>query len=356
MSGISFQLRGTTVRYDHMILVFVFIILVVIIVIKKKLIIKNHKIIVSLILCILVILFSSTISVTSDYSLNKSILYIIYAVIIIILLFVQDKKQEIVNFFIGFGVLINIISLISFPLYFLGFDFGTVRYDFGSYWLEGFNAVANINGISNAILFLYILNKYLNTKKSFLIIYLLIISTCLIMSYTRISWLGVFFGTIFLLFKNKSFTSGVVTSTILIVSVSFFLFILSSYVTVFDKIDELNVDYLTSNWRYYIILIAFSNMQNWWLGNGTENLIAIHGFDNWYYIANLPISILYDWGILGVSSFLVFFIYITKKLDNFGIMILLIYLLMNITSPTIQLMQFWYLPVLLLNSHQKSKI
>lgn len=342
----------TTIRFEQILAVFGW----VYIIFNKK---KYRFDIFDLILIIILLLAftSSYVSDFSSLSLKKSLgVFVYFSLYLIVKNYIKniDRYWQIIKIYVDVGTIVIIISIILYFLYFIGIDYGLVRYDLGAYWLEGPLAIANIFGFVSSIIFsisffLYLLDI---NKRKYLFV-MIVTSIAILLSYTRSAWIGTIISILMItLIKYKQTISIKYVGSLIILLILFlFIFSQTNIIDLFSyKLLNFTSEADRGSGRFYIYEYIYNDLKRGFLlGRGTDYSQIMYG--DVFYISSILLVALYDWGTFSFILFSIFFIFLLKKfffnnkvnsdLKKLNLVIFVLVIFFNQVSTTHQLSIFW---------------
>jgi hypothetical protein len=359
LSRVYWKIAGTTIRFEQLTALLLFACFVLDLLRKKILFRLRWQVVLVLALFPLMLLSSFLASPAPWLSLKKSLVYLPYLLAFLAMvhyLSSAEKLQETWQAFYFFGAAAVSLSVIGFYLFYFGINVGMVRSEYGSLWLRGTMVAPNIMGSSAVIVFLAALLRLTGAelgqaKERVMDMAVLAASiAAVMMSYSRGAWLGAFLGMIVVIVLRRR--KLVVKSSALLPLIMVGSCILVSLTTTWGgrlgseekngismgEFGEASVDvvlrqdsdskgrgvnYLKKikslkkierqdRWRFHV---AREALKDWRfspiIGRGTDSLqfrnerfLPIDKFN--YYIAITVLSILHDWGGIGLLLYCAF--------------------------------------------------
>jgi len=313
----------------------------------KRLII-NLKIFVSCLIIIFLLLISiyfSPVKISSSYSLILTFLFNIFIswiYISIVYNFSLTEFEKLLLYNINIQIIISLIQLV---LLILGYN---TFIDIGK---AGFGGIGRMGGIfvdSNWLAAWIVMNfalySFLKEKRGAQVnlFYLFLIFIILIFIQSRIG-LICFFGTIILIIEKSNLKKIMYLSVLIMLILLGINKSILPYNFLYDLVD-LNSNPRLNDMKIFIDVINIYNRKFIGMGFGTLNII--NDYYPWRELTsvsnNLLGQIFFEFGIIGVSVFILGIIFLFKKINNKIIkLIILMLLLINLFHNSLFKQYFW---------------
>jgi hypothetical protein len=344
-------------------------------------------------------------------SLKKSLLYLPYFLAFLALdhyLFSWAKLREAWRAFYVFGAAAVSLSLAGFYLLFFGVNVGMVRSEYGSLWLRGTMVIPNIMGSTAVIVFLAALlrvtgERPVRRQGMALDMTVLAVSfTVAVMSYSRVAWIGMLGGALFIAFlRRRTLRLKQAVAVLLLLLGCGALLVLTNVRSARLEFDTRHIQYLGEygeprldvdrtlppdrqtkgigylrkvrgliknephdKWRFKVARAALDDWQHSPLiGRGSDSLQLMNPLDLYggvyhFYISLTGVAILHDWGLIGLALYAAFvllaFVQLARSCRSPGegewretatalLAVLAVSTFMYQISTTLQLSIFWCL-------------
>jgi len=293
-------------------------------------------------------------------SVKKSLLYLPYFLAFLALdhyLSSWEKLREAWRAFYVFGAAAVSLSLAGFYLLFFGVNVGMVRSEYGSLWLRGTMVIPNIMGSTAVIVFLAALLRVTGERpgrsRQGMALDMAVLAASFsvaVMSYSRVAWIGILGGALFVAFlRLRTLRLKLAAAILLLLLGCGALLMLTNVRSAWLEFDARHIQYLgeygeprsdvdrilTPNrqtkgigymrkvrgliknephdkWRFKVARAALDDWRHSPLiGRGSDSLqlmnpVGLYDGVYHFYISLTGVAILHDWGLIGLALYVAF--------------------------------------------------